>query len=170
MTVYGDVFAKGRFTADPWTFAADDAVLGDGPTFVSKRRFLAERDALLARAAPLGLVLEPADGLDDIAADFTRFAAIAIRFPKYVDGRGYSLARLLRERHGFPGELRAIGDILLDQVPAFFRVGFDTLTIEDGPTRTRLAAGDHPYQTVFYQPAVEPTSPPVAGRPWLRVP
>ncbi len=170
MTVHGDVFAKGRFAADEWTLTADDAALPVGPAFVSKARWLAERDDLARRNGVLGLVLEPADRLDDIAEDLGRFAAIAVRFPKYADGRGYSLARLLRDRHGFKGELRAIGDILLDQVAHFFRVGFDTLAIDHEPTRARLAAGHQLCQPVFYQPAVEPATAPIAGRAWLRVP
>ena len=169
MTVHGDVFAKGRFTADQWTFAADGEALPNGAVFVSKARWLAERAALDGRNA-LGLVLEPSDRLDDLADDLGRFAAIAVRFPRFADGRGYSLARLLRERYGYKGELRAIGDILLDQVAHFFRVGFDTLAIDHEPTRARLLAGAHLCQPVFYQPAVEPATSPVPGRPWLRVP
>lgn len=170
MTVHGDVFAAGRFSADPWRFAADDEAIGAGPVFVSATRFRAERAALAARAAPLGLVLEPSDRLDDLADDLAAFAAIAIRFPKAVDGRGYSIARLLRERHGYRGELRAIGEVLLDQVGAFFRVGFDTLAIEHEPTRARLSSGVPACQPVFYQPAVEPAGAAPVGRPWVRVP
>lgn len=170
MTVHADVFAKGRFTADEWTLIADDAAVPVGPAFVSKARWLAEKGGLSRRNGVIGLVLEPSDRLDDIVDDLSHFAAIAVRFPKYADGRGYSLARLLRERHGYAGELRAVGDVLLDQVAHFFRVGFDTLAIEHEPTRARLAAGHPLCQPLFYQPAVEPATPPVAGRAWLRVP
>ena len=170
MTVHGDVFAKGRFTADDWHFAADDAALPAGPVFVGKTRWRAERDALAGRSGPIGLLLEPSDRLDDIAADLPRFAAIAVRFPGFADGRGCSLARRLRESHGYRGELRAIGDILLDQVADYFRVGFDTLAIADEPTRARLVSGAHLCRPVFYQPAVEPATPPIPGRSWLRVP
>jgi len=170
MTAHADVFAKGRFRPDHWRFAEATGPLPEGPVFVSRARFLAERDGLAGRVAPLGLVLEPGERIEEIVADLSRFAAIAVRFPKYADGRGYSLARLLRERHGFTGELRAIGDILLDQVAHFFRVGFDTLAIDHEPTRAQLASGAHLCQPVFYQPAVEPATPPIVGRSWLRVP
>lgn len=170
MTTEGDVFIADRFVADAWTHAVDGEPLPDGAVFLSKARFLAEKPALIGRTAPLGLLLDPADRLDDLADDIARFAAIAVRFPRYGDGRGYSLARLLRERHGFTGELRAVGDVLWDQLEAFRRVGFDALVIEHAPTRARLADGERPASPVWYQPAIGRESQAVPGRPWLRVP
>ncbi len=170
MTSHADVFAKGRFVADRWVIVADDATLPEGAVLVSAARWRAEAATLADRTSPIGLLLDPADRLDDLVADLPRFAAIAIRFPKFADGRGYSLARLLRDRHGYTGELRAIGDVLLDQVAHFFRVGFDTLAIDHRPTRARLLAGTPVCLPLHYQPALEPTTVPVPGRPWLRVP
>jgi phosphoadenosine phosphosulfate reductase len=161
----GDVFRKGGFTADTRTRLADDQAVGAGAFFVSKARFLAEREVLLARGGDLGLVLEPSDRLDDIVADLPAIGAIAVHFPKFGDGRGYSLARLLRDRHGFSGELRAFGDILWDQVEALSRVGFDALEVTHEPTRARLAQG-LPSFAVRYQPTGSAGLAPIAGRPW----
>ena len=160
-----DIFRGNGFVTDTRIFVADGEAIGSGAFFVSKGRFLAERAALLGRGSELGLVLEPADRLDDLVADLPAIGAIAIRFPKFGDGRGYSLARLLRDRHGYKGELRAIGDILLDQIEAFLRVGFDTLEVTDAATRARLETG-LPEFIVRYQPVGTEGWAPLQGRPW----
>lgn len=160
-----DVFRKGGFTADDRPRLGDDEPIGDGAFFVSRARFLADRETLIAHGAKLGLVLEPADRLDDLVGDLASIGAIAVHFPKFGDGRGYSLARLLRDRHGFSGELRAFGDILWDQLEALSRVGFDTLEVTDEPTRRRLAEGRLPESAVRYQPDARDHRP-IAGRPW----
>lgn len=160
-----DVFRKTGFVTDGRVHLADDAPLGDRAVFVSRARFVADRAALLARGHDLGLELEPNDGLDDLDDALAVCGAVAIRFPKFNDGRGYSLARLLRDRHGYRGELRAVGDVLVDQVEALFRVGFDTLEIDDAPTRARLAARGTPELAVRYQPTGEGFAP-IQHRPW----
>ncbi|MDK9695720.1 MAG: DUF934 domain-containing protein [Siculibacillus sp.] len=170
MSRHVDVFAKGRFVADRWNLVADGDPLPEGPVLISFARWKASAADFLEKNRPVGLVLEPSDPLDDVVADLPRLAAIAIRFPVFADGRGYSLARLLRDRHGYTGELRAIGDILIDQVAHFFRVGFDTLAIDHAPTRARLLAGAPVCLPLHYQPALEPVTAPVPGRSWLRVP
>ncbi len=82
---------------------------------------------------------EPAEIADQLAA----WPAIAIEFPKYTDGRGYSLARLLRQRYGYVGELRAVGDVLHDQLSLMERCGFDTFELKAGKDMGRaLAAFD----------------------------
>ena len=160
-----DVYRKGGFVTDARTLVADGETIGNHAFFVSKTRFLAERETLLARGRDLGLVLEPADGLDDIAADLPAIAAVAVRFPKFGDGRGYSIARLLRDRHGFRGELRAVGDILWDQLEALCRVGFDAVEVRDAATRARLERGVVPGISVRYQPTGDGFLP-IEGRPW----
>jgi phosphoadenosine phosphosulfate reductase len=170
MTHHTDVFARGRFQADRWTLVADDAPLPDGPVLVSLARWRREAEGLTTKNRPVGLILEPSDRIEDIADDLPRFAAIAVCFPAFADGRGYSIARLLRDRYGFTGELRAVGDILLDQVAQLFRVGFDTLAIDHAPTRARLLSGAHLCPPVHYQPALERATAPLPDRPWTRVP
>ena len=104
---------------------------------LSKKRWLAERERLAARNAPLGLLIEPARSIDDIAADLPRFALIALDFPKFSDGRAFSTARLLREKHGYTGELRAVGNVLSDQIPFMRRVGFDAFEVTHAPPAAR---------------------------------
>jgi uncharacterized protein (DUF934 family) len=155
------------FHTDAWTRPADSEPLPDAPVILSKTRWLAEPDRLAGRNVPLGLQLEPGEALDDLAADLARFALIALDFPKFADGRAFSTARLLREKHGFAGELRAVGNVLSDQIPYMRRVGFDTFEVTHGPTRRALAEGRIPEVTLHYQPATAP-EPPAGTRPWLR--
>lgn len=161
-----DVLRKTGFALDTRLFLADDRPLPEGAFFVSEARFLADREALLARGLDLGVVLDPTARLDDLAADLPRIGALAIRFPSFGDGRGFSLARLARERHGFTGELRAIGDILWDQLEALCRCGFDAFEITHEPTRQRLERGERPFLEVRQQPVGGGDFRPIEGRPW----
>jgi phosphoadenosine phosphosulfate reductase len=134
---------------------------------VPRKAWLAEQERLANRNAPLGLLIAPGEPLDDIAADLGRFALIALSFPKFTDGRAYSIARLLREKHGFAGELRAVGNVLSDQIPLMRRVGFDSFEVTHAPTRRALAEGSIPEVKLYYQPTG--LAEPAAGaRPWLR--
>jgi uncharacterized protein (DUF934 family) len=164
----GLVWRSGAFHRDTWLKAEADAALPDGLVIVSKKRWLAERERLGHRNAPLGLLIEAGESIDDIAADLPRFALIALSFPKFRDGRAFSTARLLREKHGFAGELRAVGNVLSDLIPFMRRVGFDAFEVTHAPTRRALAEGRLPEVALHYQPAA-PGEPPAAGpRPWLR--
>ena len=161
-----DVFRKTGFVLDGRVHLADADPIGNTAFFVSKARFLAEHDALRARGLDVGIVLEPSDRLDDLADDLAGIGALAIRFPKFGDGRGYSLARLARERHGFARELRAIGDVAWDQLEALCRCGFDTFEIDDATTRRRLEQGERPGFAVRYQPVGGDGFHPLQNRPW----
>ena len=89
----------------------------------------ARREALLARGAQLGLLLETNDEPAPVGADVSLFGVIAINFVKFTDGRGYSLSRLLRERYRYSGELRAVGDVLQDQLFYLKRSGFNAFAV-----------------------------------------
>jgi uncharacterized protein (DUF934 family) len=166
------VFKHGAFVDDPWRTVADDApVPADDPVIVSKARFLAEREDLAGRNAPLGLALKAGEGLDGIEADIHRFAVIALDFPKYSDGRSYSAARILRERHGFAGELRATGNVLRDQVNFMHRAGFDALDVTHPGTIAALQSGAVKFVSRHYQPASIEAEElhPIPERPRLRI-
>lgn len=122
----------GVLVADPWSTIADDAPMPDeGGVIVSLARWRAERDRLAGRNAPLGLALSNTEGVDAIGPEASRFGVIALNFPKFSDGRAYSQARLLRERYGFRGELRATGAVLPDQLVHMLRCGFDAFVPPD---------------------------------------
>jgi uncharacterized protein (DUF934 family) len=164
----GTIWQDGAFRRDAWSRAAEDGALPEGSAILSKTRWLAERAQLDHRNAPLGLWLEAGETIDDIAADLPRFSLIALSFPKFSDGRAFSTARLLREKHGLTCELRAVGNVLSDQIPFMRRVGFDAFEVTHAPTRRALAAGRIPEVALHYQPAA-PGEPPASGpRPWLR--
>ncbi len=126
------------------TAPADQAVL------VSLEQWQHQRKALLASGQPLGICLQSDQPPALIAADLSHFAVVALEFPKFRDGRAYTHARMLRERFAYSGELRAIGDVLQEQLNYMQRCGFDSFQIE---TANPLAAwravkDDH---TVWYQ-------------------
>jgi uncharacterized protein (DUF934 family) len=85
--------------------------------------------ALEARDGGLGVWLDSDEEAEEIGADVGKFQVIALNFPAFTDGRSYSNARLLRDRYGYKGELRAIGDVLRDQLFYLHRCGFDAFAI-----------------------------------------
>ena len=95
-----------------------------GKVIVPLKVWQAQRDALRDRTE-LGVWLASDERAEDLKSDIARFPVIAVDFPKFADGRGYSIARHLRARLGYRGELRAIGDVLRDQMFYMKRVGFD---------------------------------------------
>lgn len=87
------------------------------------------KDALLVRGTRLGIKLKNTDDVTTITADLPHLAVVALEFPAFADGRAYSQARLLRERHNYQGEIRAIGDVQQDQLFYMSRVGFDAFEL-----------------------------------------
>ena len=139
---------------DRYTLVRDAATLADlpdgVPIIVPLALWLERRGALIARG-DIGVWLGPADQPGTLADDVERLQVIAIDFPQFTDGRGYSHARLLRERYGFKGEIRATGAVLRDQLLFMQRCGFDAFEIVNpdavGAWRAALAE-----IRVFFQP------------------
>ena len=146
-------------TEDPWRLVADDAELpADGAVIISLTRWLNERDVLRARKAPVGVRLKSDQRPELIAEDIERFDLIALEFPKFTDGRAYSSARLLRQRYGYEGELRAVGQVLRDQLQFMRRCGFDAFEIaaSDGEEKWRRALAEI---SVWYQAGADTRTP-----------
>ncbi len=140
---------------DPWTSLGNEEALPEGaPAIVGLDRWQAERETLIERNAPLGIRLRSDQPPKLVLDDLDRFAVIALEFPKFGDGRAYSYARLLRERYGFRGELRAVGNVLRDQALFMLRCGFDAFEVaEDSALEGWRAALAE--ISVFYQPATD---------------
>ena len=129
-----------------------EAIPPAGPVIVSLDQWKAHRDELLKRGTPLGIRLHSDQAPELVAADLSHFAVVALEFPKFRDGRAYSYARLLRERYGFKGELRAVGDVLMEQVFFMVRTGFDAFDLQQSPDPVadfQTALRDF---SVWYQP------------------
>src|SRR5262245_13179497 len=140
---------------DPWRFVPDEEPLPDtGAVIVTLARWQANRDQLTARPTPLGLRLKSDQPPSLVAGDVERFDVIALEFPKFTNGRAYSSARLLRERYGFRGELRAVGDALRGPLACMRRCGFDRYEI---PPQVDAAAWISSLGgiSVVYQPATD---------------
>ncbi|MEZ5445296.1 MAG: DUF934 domain-containing protein [Gammaproteobacteria bacterium] len=119
-----------QVTEDDWQLLDDDGDLpDDGGVIVSVARWQKEREALSAREGRLGLKIAGDTPLETIAPDLGRFALLALEFPKFVDGRCFSQARLLRGRYGYRGELRAVGDVVRDTIDFMRRCGIDSYAL-----------------------------------------
>ena len=143
---------------DGWQHLADDAELPENPVIVSLQRWKQQRTVLLERGESVGVRLPNTVNPAELAADLQKIAVIALEFPKFADGRAYSQARLLRERHGFQGEIRAVGDVLRDQVFFMTRSGFNAFELRsDRSLQDALEAFGEFSES--YQPAVDQPLP-----------
>ncbi|WP_026606555.1 DUF934 domain-containing protein [Methylocapsa acidiphila] len=163
------LFKNDGFIADEWrALAEDEDIPLDGKVMVSLAQWRAGRERWRAANFPIGLRLEAGAPVQDIAPDLARFTLISIDFPKFSDGRGFSMARLIRRTEGFAGELRAVGDVLFDQLQHMARCGFDAFEIKDAATIRLLEAGRRPGLGLFYQPAASSDETAEPSRPWAR--
>ncbi len=163
------LWRRGGFVEDRWARIGDeDALPPEGAVIVTLARWQDLRRSDAPGAWEVGVALAAGDDVREIAADLPRLALITLDFPKFTDGRSYSAARLLRERYGFAGELRATGEVLLDQIPFMRRCGFDSFAISHEPTRRALADGRLTDVPIYLQPVSERGEVPVGTRPWLR--
>lgn len=145
----------GQPEEDEWALSRDGERLPESRPVIVPLSLWREHagDPELAPWLPSDTELTPS-----LAEELAEAPLIAIDFPAFTDGRGYTLARLLRERHGYAGEIRAIGDVLVDQLFYMSRCGFDALALrEDQHLDDALRAlGAF---SVSYQPAVDVREP-----------
>lgn len=140
---------------DPYAKAVGaDGIPATGAVIVSLEHWQEFREELGRRPDPVGVWLRSDQHPESIADDLPSISLVALEFPAFKDGRAYSYARLVRERYGFQGELRAVGDVLLEQLHFMQRVGFDAFEIDsaDPLGDFKTAAADF---SVWYQPTAD---------------
>ena len=143
---------NGKIATDTFVHVADDVELpDDGAILVSAARFLENPEAILRRPGKSGVIWPNNRDVDDLVPYLDRLAVVGLVFPTFRDGRAYSQARLLRERHGFKGELRATGQVLRDQFMFMLRAGFDAFEVKKEADAEAFANTAKRY-SVFYQP------------------
>jgi uncharacterized protein (DUF934 family) len=145
----------GRFETaeDVFTDVADEDEIPDGPVILSLARFQAEGDALVTGNRAVGVRIQTDEAVEDLAYDLPRIALVAVVFPKFRDGRTFTTATLLRERFGYAGEVRAVGDVLLQQAMFMVRTGFDAFAPADGATPEQWAKAAGLFRHVYQRAA-----------------
>ncbi len=122
-----------KITIDDWQHLdvdSDIANIPSGKLIAPLVMWNEAKEAISDKADKVGVRLTPDADLNEIAADLDKLPLIAIEFPAFRDGRGYSLARRLREHYKYTGEIRAVGNVLRDQVGYMTRVGFNAFEID----------------------------------------
>jgi len=114
---------------DSWHYQTAEQALHSSHNIVDLAYWQANKSDLISEDSALGLLVDGHEGLESFIDDLQYFSLIAVNFPTFADGRGYSLAKTLREQCQYAQELRATGDILPDQALYLARVGFDALEL-----------------------------------------
>ncbi len=127
--------------ADAWQLGE-----GDGPRILPLAQWRADN----------GLLLSPEDDVESLQLSFAELALIAIDFPSFRDGRGYSQAYLLRRRLGWQGELRAVGDVLRDQLSHMRQCGFDSFAVREDKSVEDALKGLAGMSVLYGRSAIEP--------------
>ena len=151
-----------KLAPDPWlrlegaVDGAQPAIPAEGDVIVPLAVWRAQREALLARAGRVGIRVDGHEEPSSFVDDLRHFSVVAVYFRSFGDGRGFSLGRLLRERHGYRGELRAVGDIFRDQLHFLAGCGFDAFELRDGEDPQEALSGfrvfSEAYQTSTERP------------------
>lgn len=143
---------------DGWQLlAAGEPVPESGDVIVAVPVWNAERAELSSRSGKVGVWLK-SDELPEQIDGLSEVPLVAIDFPKFGDGRGFTSARLLRERHGYAGEVRAVGEVLRDQLFYMARCGFDSFALKAGKDIEGALDAFNDF-SVSYQPAADDPRP-----------
>jgi uncharacterized protein (DUF934 family) len=142
---------------DAWTHA--ETADGEGHIILPLPAYAAltagERKAGSNR---LAVLLQPLESIESILEDLPHLSMVALAFPAFSNGTSHSKAALLRGKHGYKGDIRAVGDVLFDQIPLMIRNGFSSFEITNQPTVKQLQSGKSGGIPLYYQPAAKPAN------------
>lgn len=144
---------------DPFVIETDEVKAGEGQVAVRPlAEFLSHAEA--SNDDGLAVLIKPADDVKALAPYLDRIALVAVEFPAFNDGRAFSHASLLRERLHYEGDIRAVGDVLIDPLPLMLRCGITSFAVKNETALRRLAEGRLPGIDQHYQPTAR-----AAGNP-----
>ncbi len=148
------------FRDDEWRHVADAGELDGEGCFILPFAAWRELDVATREkfAGRLGVLLAPGEPLAGIEAELDRLPLVALAFPAFNDGRSFSKAELLRRRHGYQGDIRATGEVLIDLLPHMIRTGFTSFEVSDRTAIRRLEQGRTGGLPLHYQPATRPAA------------
>jgi uncharacterized protein (DUF934 family) len=151
---------------DPWVIETDEVKAGNNQKpLLPIASFIEKAEA---GEGGLGVLIQPADNVKALAPHLDKIALVAVNFPAFNDGRAFSHSSLLRARMGYRGELRAVGDVLIDQIPLMLRVGITSLAVTNAVAIRRLEEGRLPGIANHYQPTARKAEDPKSYS-WRRV-
>jgi uncharacterized protein (DUF934 family) len=139
---------------DAWANAENaDA---DGQLILPLAAYLAlSKEQRIAGSNRLAVLLQPLEPIESILDDLPNLSMVALAFPAFSNGTSHSKAALLRGKHGYTGDIRAVGDVLFDQIPLMIRNGFSSFEITNQPTIKQLVSGKTAGNPYYYQPAAK---------------
>lgn len=148
---------------DPWrTFGGEDGPMSHPPvranSLLTLPQWHAVREQWPAQGTPVGVIVPNDVDIETVAPDLPKLSLIALQFPKWVDGRAYTQAHLLRSRYRFTGQIRATGDVLVDMMPLLARNGFDAVVLR-GDQKQHHAERALSFFPAYYQGDVTITRP-----------
>jgi uncharacterized protein (DUF934 family) len=144
-------------TVDAWTHG--ETADGDGHIILPLSAYLAlSADERKAGSNRLAALLQPLEPVEAILEDLPHLSMVALAFPAFSNGTSHSKAALLRGKHGYKGDIRAVGDVLFDQIPLMTRNGFSSFEITNPPTIKQLTSGKQGGIPLYYQPATKPAN------------
>ncbi len=153
---------NGAVVADQWTLlktATGPEILNvvPGKNFIVPLKFWRDFQPEIAEySGDFALWLDSNENVNELGDELHAFPLIALNFPAFADGRSYTNARELRERHGYKGEIRAIGDVLRDQLYLMSRCGFDAFELRHDQDVDTCLAAFNDFQTAYQSTVIEP--------------
>lgn len=150
---------RGFIENDPFVIETEEVKAKDGEKPVRPLAdFIAHAEA--SNESGLAVLIKPADDVKKLQPYLDRIALVAVEFPAFNDGRAFSHASLLRDRLGYKGDVRAVGDVLIDPIPLMLRCGISSFAVKNATALKRLAEGRLPGIDNHYQPAARESANP----------
>lgn len=147
-----------QIVTDDWQRVLDEEAIPTGEVIISYRRWKQGGDEIEQHQGPLAICIDGDDAIEEVAEIAQQFELIALDFPTFADGRNYSNARILRDRYAYKGDLRAVGDVMRDQLYYMQRCGISSFQVRaDKNIEDALKAFDD--FSLSYQTAADGAEP-----------